>query len=265
MAKYGYLVVEGPHDVEFVYRLLRPYGFTRVRMEEDLDEYFRGLVPRSFPHDGDLQKRVPIPLFIASDTHLIAIHSAIGDTRLAKTIEETDTVVDLADSSGVGFIVDCDEGRSAVDRYAAIRDRLQSSKFRFPESPGTIYKSGPTPVALGGYVLPDNEGPGNLETLLIECAKHEYPNLLASARSHVTVASNDSTLRPGDGVDLKKEANFNKAVVGSIASVLRPGRAVQNSIQDNRWLRGRNLKLERIRSIQVFLRDLFQIEEPASV
>ena len=33
MRKYGYLIVEGPHDVEFVYRLLSPFGLERVQYE----------------------------------------------------------------------------------------------------------------------------------------------------------------------------------------------------------------------------------------
>ena len=46
MPKYGYLVVEGPHDVEFVYRLLSPFGMSRVRLEKDLDPFFSPLIPR---------------------------------------------------------------------------------------------------------------------------------------------------------------------------------------------------------------------------
>ena len=57
MPKYGFLVVEGPHDVEFVYRLLNPFGLERVRLEKDLDDFMQPLVPRTFPHGGDLEKR----------------------------------------------------------------------------------------------------------------------------------------------------------------------------------------------------------------
>ncbi len=40
MPQYSYLAVEGPHEVEFVYRLLRPFGFNRVRLETNLDSFF---------------------------------------------------------------------------------------------------------------------------------------------------------------------------------------------------------------------------------
>jgi hypothetical protein len=32
MPKYGYLVVEGPHDIELVYRLLSPFGVDASRL-----------------------------------------------------------------------------------------------------------------------------------------------------------------------------------------------------------------------------------------
>ena len=112
MPKYGYLVVEGPHDVEFVYRLLSPFGLKRVQWDKDLDSYMQPLVPRTFPHGGDLQKRVPVPLFLQSPTHAIAIHSAIGDTRLVETVEESAKLInfnsDFKLMTGVGIILDTD-------------------------------------------------------------------------------------------------------------------------------------------------------------
>ena len=56
----SYLEVEGPHDVEFVARLLPP-SFKRVQMLADLDPALRCLVPAKFPHRDDLLRRVPVP------------------------------------------------------------------------------------------------------------------------------------------------------------------------------------------------------------
>jgi hypothetical protein len=42
MPKYGYLVVEGPHDIELVYRLLSPFGFERVQFEESPEPVTQG-------------------------------------------------------------------------------------------------------------------------------------------------------------------------------------------------------------------------------
>lgn len=102
-------------------------------------------------------------------------------------------------------------------------------------------------------MLPDNQTQGTLEDLLIECGEAAYPTLLPTARAHVQQALEDATLSASDTEDLKSRAGKNKAIVGTVASVLRPGKAVQVSIQDNKWLRGENLNLVRINAVQDFL------------
>ena len=259
MAKYGYLVVEGPHDVEFVYRLLSPFGFARVQMESDLDAFFQPLIPRKFPHGGDLQKRVPVPLFLQNSTHAIALHSAIGDSRLVETVEENSVAIDYQDVTGIGIILDTDKEVPASDRYAAIKNEMSKKGYALPGSPGTVAGSNPR---LGAFVLPDNASQGNLEDVLLECATAAFPNLLASAQTHVTNALNDNSFKDDRREDLGKTPKFNKALVGAIATTLRPGRAVQTSIQDNIWLRGNNLNLPKVKAVQEFLVDLLELNQP---
>lgn len=235
MPKYGYQVVEGPQDVELVYGLLRPHGLKRVRFLADLDPYFGRLVPRSFPPDDDLQKRVPVSLFLQSATHSVAVHSAIGDTRLILTIEENAVLVDTAKLTAIGVVLDSDSSVAPGDRYAPIRDGLRAKGYGFPDRAGDVSAG---PPRLGAFVLPDNTSAGTLEDVLLDCAQHVYAGLLASATTHVDSVSGDPSLLPEDLQELAKSAGRNKAIVVSMASILRPGRAVQNSIQDNRWLRG---------------------------
>ncbi len=257
MPKFGYLVVEGPHDVEFVYRLLSPFRLERVKLLKDLDSYMVPLVPRDFPHGGDLQKRVPVPLFLQSQTHAIAIHSAIGDTRLVETVEESAILIDNFNSmTGVGIILDTDQEVPAANRYAKIKVEMQVKGFVLPDSPGEVSAG---PPRFGAFVLPDNSSVGNLEDLLIECAQTAYPHLLNSARMHIKSAKQDSSLQKGDGEDLTKTPVCNKAIVGAIASVLRPGKAIQTSIQDNKWFRDDNLKLSRVKAVQDFLINLLEL------
>jgi hypothetical protein len=44
-----------------------------------------------------------------------------------------------------------------------------------------------------------------------------------------------------------------------MTSILRPGKAVQTSIQDNRWLRNQALAIPRIAAVQTFLTELFEL------
>ncbi|MCX6141687.1 MAG: hypothetical protein NTZ35_00560 [Ignavibacteriales bacterium] len=256
MPKYGYIVVEGPHDVEFAYRLLRPFHLSRVQLEADLDPFFEPLIPRKYPPDGDLQKRMTTPLFLQSDTHAVAIHSAIGDTRLIQTVEENADRIDMTQVTGIGIILDSDNAIIAADRYAIIKEGMQAKGFALPQAAGTVAAG---PPKLGAFVLPDNHNAGTLESLLIECAQQVYPNLLQSAITHVNSVSADGTLMADDLEDFNKPAGRNKAVVGTIASILRPGKSVQVSLQDNRWLRDAALNIARVKAVQDFLVSLLEL------
>jgi hypothetical protein len=261
MPKYGYLVVEGPHDVEFVYRLLRPFGMRRVRFEKDLDPSFLPLIPRDYPPGGDLEKRMPVPLFLQSATHTAAVQGAGGDTRLINTIEERSVTIDFARLTGIGILLDSDTVTSPADRYVGIRDGLRAKGFAFPEDAGVV---SPTTPRFGAFVLPDNQTQGTLEDIVLECGQHVYPGLFATATTHVDAALRDQSLLAEDLKELRKPAGRNKAIVGSMASILRPGRAVQNSLQDNRWLRDTALAIPRVKAVQDFLDSLLELTAAAA-
>ena len=73
-------------------------------------------------------------------------------------------------------------------------------------------------------------------------------------------AHQDQSLSTDDREELAKPAGTNKAVVASVASILPPGRAIQVSIQDNRWLRETTtLQLPRVRAVHDFLVNLLDL------
>jgi hypothetical protein len=256
MPKYGYLVVEGPHDIEFVYRLLSPLGLRRIRLEADVDPFLTRLIPHDYPPDGDLHKRMPVPLFLQSGTHAIAVHGAAGNARLIQTVEENTQLIGLAGLTGVGIILDADTDQSPVDRYVTIRDQLRAKNLAFPDDAGVVSLTTPR---LGAFILPDNQAQGTLEDILLECGGQVYPNLLSTATAHVDAASQDQSLLSEDLEELRKPAGRKKAILGSVASILRPGKAVQVSIQDNRWLCDAALAIPRVRAVQDFLANLLEL------
>ena len=257
MPKYGYLVVEGPHDVEFTYRLLSPFGFRRIQWEKDLDNFLDPLVPRRFPQeDGDLQKRIPVPLFLQSDSHAIAIHAAGGDSRLTEVVQENAVYLDHRQITGVGILLDSDQEMPAADRFANIKASMQRIGISLANEPGVIKDGNPK---YGVYVLPDNTVQGTLEELLLETAAQVYPNLLASAQKHINDAYMGNDLTRDDKRDVDKPAGKKKAVIGAMASLLRPGKSVQVSIQDNRWFRSNALNIPKVKAIQDFLKALFEL------
>jgi hypothetical protein len=250
------MVVEGPHDVELVGRLLKPSGLHRVPRFSVLDPRFHPLVPRQFPPDDDLLKRVPVPTFFAGSGHTIAVHSAVGDGQIGRTVRAADAALDqgLLALDSVGIFIDADQ-TPPHERFARLRAALPS--FSFPDRAGTVSAGSPR---FGVYVFPDNQTLGTLEDLLLDAAGNIYPTTLRAAQAFVgDVDPAHDEFRDDDLRDLLKPAGRNKATVACVASVLRPGKALQVSIQDNQWLSERALALPRLQKARAFLIDLLAL------
>lgn len=261
--KYGYLVVEGPHDVEVIGRLIKPSGLKRVQFEDKLDGYFRPLIPRQFPSAGDLLKRVEVPTFFASPSHVLAVRSAGGDSKLVAALRGTRLLSDNAQGVSIGIILDADSSEPATRVAELKKSLLADDEVRHLADlppPGEVNKKAPR---RGVFVLPDNCSQGTVEDLLLEAAEINYPVLLKTAQTFLdAVQSHEvrSTLDSGDLKDLDKPAGVKKANLSAMCSVLRPGKAIQNSIQDNRWLADAALTQPRIAALRQFLLELLELQ-----
>jgi hypothetical protein len=232
MMRRIYFVTEGPHDVEALGRLLSTLGANRVRNIGQLDACWERLVPRIFPHEGDLLRRIPVPVFFQAEAFSVAVHSAIGISEIAKVTRASLANLD-APPTAVGVVVDADD-RSALVVWNNILAEM--SEFDFGGAPGLHGDSEPR---AGVFVLPNNEDKGTLETILLKCGDKVYPELIAGARAWIEPLDprdNAVFVTANERKYLAKPAGKVKAVVAAVASVLRPGRSVQVSIQDNRWL-----------------------------
>lgn len=255
MRKLGYLVVEGPHDVEFVCRLLKDLAsLTRVAQQAQLESQLMPLIPRKFPHEGDLLKRVPVPAFLQNEDLAIAIHAAGGDSRIAESFQDTFRQVGPGEFSAVGAILDSDSKETPEDRHSHLLDLLVDAPVTFPPQPGVVHTGSPR---CGIYVLPDNKSLGTLEDLLLECSTAAYPEYLRLAKEFIAAAMPHCPRSVFK--DLHLPAGQKKALIGAIATLLRPGKAVQVSIQDNEWLGAESMKLDRLRQIAAFLGTLFDL------
>lgn len=254
MTKRAYVAVEGPHDVAFVAELLRPLGLSRVQKLSALDPYWSRLIPRTYPHNDDLLARVPIPLFLAGSDRSVAVHGVSGVNELVRRTEESLSLLG-GERPAVSAILDADSERSAVSRFEDLAKDLRKLALAIPDQPGMISPDDPR---CGIFVLPDNVSPGTLEAILVECAQESYPQLSTLATSYID--SVDTTqLTSNDLKDFRKPAGRQKAIVSGIATVLRPSKALQVSLQDNEWLRGRALELPRVVAVRRFLADLLEL------
>ena len=124
-----------------------------------------------------------------------------------------------------------------------------------PYEAGKVLKGPPNS---GIFVFPDNSSEGTLEKVLLNCAKRVYPNLLAGAETLVAELNLDR-LSKEDKRDLIKASGKDKVTVGCVGNVLRPGKAIQVSIQDNKWVSRRTLNLPEVVTFNDFLKGLFNL------
>mgnify|MGYP006197063589 FL=1 len=255
MVRYCYIVVEGPQDVEFLIGLLKFYDLKRVIHLSSLDKFWETLIPTAYPLDGDLTKRVPVPSFVQNEQLSIALHSSIGITRIAQTIEESLKFIQVARLFSVGIFADADYSETPQERFNKLITKLSDIDLPNLLPPSQIGQVNNHSTRCGIFIAPNNREQGTLEDILLECAKINYPDLLNLSQTYIESIDRNQ-LTKNDLEDFKKPAGEKKAIISSISSILRPGKALQVSLQDNRWLDKQTLELESIKLIKNFLEQI---------
>lgn len=254
MAQRVYFVVEGPHDVELIGRLLKWWGLKRVQRVEHVDRFWTPLIPTAFPHKGDLLARVPVPTFFVTTGLEVAVSVAIGDSKIARTLN-TDLSLPSFDARGlsaVGVVLDADTSPPHA-RWRALRGAIQPPPqipIALPVGPNEV---APSECRFGVLVLPGDGSQGNLEDLLLACAEILYPRLLRKARTYLKGVDHRARLRPDELVEFRKGSGRKKALVATMAAPLKPGKAIQTSIQDNRWVSEATRKLPSVNACLEFM------------
>ena len=262
-----FLLVEGPHDAEFMARLLKLRGFKQQTKLSDIPDRFHKLFPPHFPatEDTPLIERHPVPGFYQkADQWLVMLVG--GGSKSAITLGTTLRSARIAGyiPDVIGVFVDQDQDATpdtARDRFIGEFNKEEDLpvKLNFGIQPGTVVQGQPR---VGLFVLPDNQNTGALEDLLLDCGEANYKALKDKALTFRddTLASAQLTAddlkeygQPGGQKHISKQK---KAWVSAMGAILVPAAAIQNSIRKNRWLEGPALNLPRIQAVQKFLDDL---------
>lgn len=249
---FAFLAVEGIVDLELAGRILAQSGFQRYRKLEDLPDFWRRIVPDKYPPKGELDKRVRVPSFFRRDPDSVAI-SWVGSQldAFGKHFRESFATLDQAELTAIGILADADQN-AAEDMAARIARVNQVTGLEFPAESGRVTAGRPR---LGTFFSP-GIGKGTVEDLLLDCAAVEFPGLLQLAGQFVSGAEALIPVHPEELASLGHHSGPQRASVGAIASLLKPGKSVQASIQDHRWISDRTLALPRVALLAKFLNDL---------
>ena len=250
MKKYYYFIVEGVHDSAALGRYLLERNIPLIRNIEQVDSYWQRLIPRSFPFNGDLLMRMPVPMFYENDDYAIAIQTAGGDSGITKAF---DSLLNLEYEQLAGIAIFCDaDTKTAKDCFDLLKQRLitevdEEYHFIFKTAKfGEVTTENP---AFGVYIIPNNEHEGTLENLLLEGGSIVYPDLMENAQAYVDSISTTYRKR-------WKISSEPKVLFGVMANALKPGKANQVSIQDNEWINAKTTESHSQSQLRNFLTGL---------
>lgn len=245
--RFSVVVSEGVHDVMAIVKILRLKGFAEITTVDRIPEPFHRIIQQRYPWQNDGQKltwTVSHPSFLVKDNYWVLVSNAGGKTELANNLKSilaafpkpfTDNALHSA-----ALLADADQ-KSALEKKEELFEQLTDAfagedYFEFDPSTPKQIRRFETMKPFDVYIFPDDQGAGTLEGVLLGGAQQAYPELLAEAERYIAYAKELPYAK-----ELKDNFNDQKAVVGVIANVLRPGRANQVSIHDNKWFTARTL------------------------
>lgn len=263
MTQRVYLVTEGVHDVAYVSRILvkvEDFGFTQAETLDKLDDEWRRWVESSFkwPHKGRIDRAsVPAPEFYVRPDMAVAVVNAEGIAGIRGRLDVDLEAFALSgielDAVGVVLDADTDSGEHLNERFEQMAARLAELGLPRPRSIGEVAGKPRT----GVFILPDGARPGTLEDVLIPLGKAVYGGLFVPAERFVEEASKGlHALRAKERNEVNKPAGRKKALLSAVAAILKPGKAIQATLRDHRWISPETLQTTEVKPTIDFLERL---------
>lgn len=236
MKKHFLIVVEGPHDSGIIGNLVHFRKYARkTDKREKVSGVWNGIIPRSYPFSIDKYDRVsPVPDFYESADLSLAIKTAGGDSSFGEVLKSLLAVLDFKDQkqiAGILIVTDADD-KLAADKKSKIIKEITDTEGIDYESGNISVTGAPVSIPVTFYCFPDDNGMGNLENLLLEIGDVQYPLLLEGAKDYIDTAAKTGYSE----LDLKSSSKFNKAIIGCVTNTMKPGKANQMSIFENKWI-----------------------------
>jgi hypothetical protein len=273
MSAYFYIVTEGVHDVAFIGKLLSVvHGANRISKLEDLDDSLRGWVeaafkwPRFTGKHHDIERlAVPAPVFYSLPAgELVALRNAQGITEISKTLTvDLEAFTRIASGpESIGVVLDSDD-EPAQQRFDKLTKILEKVKLTVPTALGEVNTGKPR---VGVFTLPEPGSAGTLEDILLTLSDGAYPDLAATARAYADQWRKKADSEPtvSDWREIRKPSGAKKAAMGAMTAVLKPGKSMQVSLEDGRWVCNETKAAQCLQPCIRFLDSLLKSVEPTA-
>lgn len=197
-----------------------------------------------------------MPSVLHTNNVSVAIYAGEG-SKLIKNLSAKLSDIDLSELLAFGIVADADKDspeKVAENYHAGFKEFFPD----FPNKPRVLAEASPR---LGLHVLPDNSNQGVLDTLLFNCGKSAYPKFMQRAESYIAQFSQEEIQEIG-----WKPFDREKALVATVASVLKPGKTNTASITDNNWVCSETVAaIPELNGIVSFLKELLAINTADSM
>ncbi|MDR9402721.1 MAG: DUF3226 domain-containing protein [Halothece sp. Uz-M2-17] len=244
MVNYAFIGVEGNHDQAFVGKILKLLGLEDFRekkggLRQNLDPFWSKLIPSYPTKKGELYKRLPMPSILYNKTLSVAIYGGEGSS-LKKNVDAVLTNESKYQTDLSSFIIIADADDKPVNKIVTDYANYFQTYFPdFPNEAGVINQSGST--STGIYVLPNNNSQGTLDKLLCQCGEVAYSEYMSRATDYLEKFTERKW----------KKFDYEKALIATIVSVLKPGKTNTVSINDNNWVSA--VTQEQVHDLKVFI------------
>jgi hypothetical protein len=243
MNAFIYLIAEGVTDVTLITRILRRYlAMTRIKTRADLPDRARAWLDSfKWPVGGDIARlAVPAPVFMQSDSVLVAVRNAQGLDQIQATLDADNETLFRIDwrPDALGVLVDADNKKPS-ERFVATRDKIETFES-FPSlgelrDVAEVAASEGDGCRAGIFVFPDATTPGTIENVLLRLGAMAFPELHNASQEFIESWSRDHW-HETPFHELRKPAGVSKAQLSTMASLLKPGKNLNASLQDQEWV-----------------------------
>lgn len=257
-----YLITEGVHDVAYLSRILvSHFKLKQAAALTDLDDVYRRWIEESckWPHQGKIDRSsVPAPEFYVGPGMAVALANAEGLDSICEKLQGAleHFAKTGASLDAIGVVLDADDEDPAVRRQK-MATRLDAELME---------ASLPRPPRTGVFILPDDTSPGSLEDVLIPLGRRLFPGLFASADLHIQAAYNElDNLRSDERKAFRKPSGPSKALLSAVAAILKPGKAIQATLKDHRWISKETLSAPELAPTIEFLQRLLSKDPQTAI